>query len=143
MTAPLLISVGVFGAVLAGFIVINWTSLSKKASTLLLSVVVLIGIVTGLLNHGTDDVMLRWIDRAFMAVSALTFLIVLIETRRLDESKRTLLFGLMIATILFYVGAKAIATPWLSDLSHMVTHACATAFIIATLTSLGIPRMNP
>jgi hypothetical protein len=142
MTTPLLLSVGIFGAVLAGFIIINWTSLSKRASTLLLSIVVLIGIVTGLLNHGTDDVMLRWIDRAFMAISALAFLIVLMETRRLDKSKRTLLFGLMIATILFYVGAKAIATPGLSDLSHIATHACATAFVIATLTSLT-PRMNP
>ena len=129
MTVPLLASSVLFGSILVGFIGVKWNAIMKSSIKSTLAILVLIGILTSLLNHGTDHAVAMWIDRAFMVVTGLAFLAALAETTR-----RLYLFALMATAILFYAAAKLIRTEWISDAAHVACHGAATVFIMATLT---------
>ena len=133
MTIPLFTSSCVFGIVLLVTIAWNWSTFMQRDASALLCFVVLIGILTSLLNHGTDQIAARWIDRAFMVISGITFLVVLWDTR---VSNRVTLIALMLAAVLAYVVAKVVRDPVISDVSHVATHGFATIFILTTLFSI-------
>jgi uncharacterized protein YqhQ len=133
MTIPLFTSSCVFGTILLGTIAWNWSTFMQRDTSALLCFVVLIGILTSLLNHGTDQMAARFIDRAFMVISGITFLAVLWDTR---VSNRLTLIALMLAAVLAYVVAKVVRDPVISDVSHVATHGFATVFILATLFSI-------
>jgi len=129
MTVPLFASTCLFGSVLVGFVVLYWSPLMKNSVTAALTIVVLLGVLTSLLNHATDYRAARWIDRAFMVVAGLAFLTVL-------ATKRTYLIALMGAAIVMYGAAKAVGKGVWSDGFHIACHGIATVFIVATLSSL-------
>ena len=132
MTVPLFTSSVLFGSILVGFIAFYWTRLMRNWKTALLTIIVLLGILTSLLNHGTDLAAARWIDRAFMVVSGITFLVILLE----GVARRTYLLALMGSAVLFYAVAKIVRKGAWSDGFHIACHGAATAFIIGTLSSI-------
>ena len=132
MTVLLLASSVLFGTILLGFIGLYWSRLMRNWKTSLLTIIVLLGILTSLLNHGTDLAAAKWIDRAFMVVSGTTFLVILLE----GVARRTYLLALMGSAVLFYAAAKIAQKGAWSDGFHIACHGAATAFIIGTLSSM-------
>ena len=128
MTVPLFTSTCVFGSILVGFVVLYWPSLMKNSVTATLSILVLLGVLTSLLNHGTDYKAAKWIDRAFMVVSGLVFLAALTTI-----TKRSYLLALLGAAIVMYAAAKIVSKGAWSDGFHIACHGLATVFIVATL----------
>jgi len=100
----------------------------KNSVTAALTIVVLVGVLTSLLNHGTDYRAARWIDRAFMVVSGLVFLTALTSIR-----KRLYLAALLGLAIVAYAAAKVVGKGVWSDGFHIACHGFATVFIVATL----------
>jgi len=131
MTVPLLASSVLFGSVLVGFIALYWSRLMSNWLTAFLSIIVLLGILTSLLNHGTDYRAARWIDRAFMIISGIAFFAALTSLR-----KRLYLVALLGAAIVMYAAAKVVGKGVWSDGFHIACHGFATVFIVGTLWSI-------
>jgi hypothetical protein len=131
MTVPLLASSVLFGSILVGFIALYWSRLMSNWLTAFLSIIVLLGVLTSLLNHGTDLAAAKWIDRAFMIISGLVFFAALTSMR-----SRLYLVALMGAAIVMYAAAKIVGKGVWSDGFHIACHGFATVFIVATLCVL-------